>query len=89
MLNLKVCCLRSILNPNHEIRNTKQILNSNALMFQTTRRVFEGAGSFSRKPTTKAEWMIATISGCCLRPLGIVLNEQLLPMIFFNPLARH
>jgi hypothetical protein len=24
-----------------------------------------------------AEWMIATESGCCLRPLAIVMDEQL------------
>jgi hypothetical protein len=29
--------------------------------------------------------MIAAESGCWLRPLGIVLNEQLMPMIFSEP----
>jgi len=27
----------------------------------------------------EAERMIATESGCCLRPLGIVMNEQIQP----------
>lgn len=34
-------------------------------------------GSIPRKAPLGAEWMIATESGCCLRPLEIVLNEQL------------
>ena len=29
-----------------------------------------------------AEWMIATESGCCLRPLGIVMGEQLYTTAF-------
>jgi len=40
-------------------------------------KLLEGSGSFPRKLTFKAQWMIATASGCCLRPLGFVLNEQL------------
>jgi hypothetical protein len=32
--------------------------------------------------------MIATESGCCLRPLGIVLDEQRYPMIFSYPHRR-
>ncbi len=36
-----------------------------------------GPGSFQRKPIFIAEWMIATEIGCCLRPLGIVVDEQL------------
>ncbi len=34
--------------------------------------LIEGSWSFQRKPLIIAEWMIATESGCCLRPLGIV-----------------
>ena len=30
-----------------------------------------------RKALIAAEWMIANEIGCCLRPSGIVLNEQL------------
>ncbi len=33
-------------------------------------------GVFSAYLVEPAEWMIITEIGCCLRPLGIVLNEQ-------------
>ena len=49
---------------------------------ETINKIIEGSGSFPRKLTFKAQWMIATASGCCLRPLGFVLNEQLEPLIF-------
>ena len=31
-----------------------------------------------------AEWMIATENGCCLRPLGIVMDEQICSAAFIN-----
>ncbi len=39
--------------------------------------LIEGSGSFPHNAPIEAEWMIATEIGCCLRPLEIVLNEQL------------
>jgi hypothetical protein len=39
--------------------------------------LIEGAVSFPPEASIEAQWMIATESGCCLRSLGIVLNEQL------------
>ncbi|CAB1061373.1 hypothetical protein D1BOALGB6SA_6146 [Olavius sp. associated proteobacterium Delta 1] len=42
----------------------------------------EGVGSFQRKPMILAEWMIATEIGCCLRPFGIVMDEQLCTTVF-------
>jgi len=41
--------------------------------------LIEGSGSFPRKASIEAKWMIATGSPpqADLRPLGIVLNEQL------------
>jgi len=47
----------------------------------------KGSVSFPRKPTIKAEWMIATESPpqADLRPSGIVFNEQLWTMIFSEP----
>ncbi len=42
------------------------------------------AGSFQRKPIFIAEWMIATECGCCLRPLGIVMDEQLCSAAFIK-----
>jgi hypothetical protein len=30
-------------------------------------------------PMILAEWMIASEIGCCLRPLGIVMDEQFYP----------
>ncbi|CAB1059958.1 hypothetical protein D1BOALGB6SA_4723 [Olavius sp. associated proteobacterium Delta 1] len=39
-------------------------------------------GSFQRKPIILAEWVIATEIGCCLRPLGIVMDEQLSTSVF-------
>jgi len=44
--------------------------------------LFEGSGSFQRKPMIIAGWMIATEIGCCLRPLGIVRDEQLCTAAF-------
>ena len=46
--------------------------NSSVILY-----LIEGSGSFSRNPLMIAEWMIPSEIGCCLRPLGIILNEQL------------
>lgn len=32
---------------------------------------------FPREAPIEAEWIIPTVSGCCPRSLGTVLNEQL------------
>lgn len=34
-------------------------------------------GEFPRKASIEAQWIIDTAIGCCLRPLGIIMNEQL------------
>jgi len=34
----------------------------------------KGLRSFYQKPRKLAEWMIGSGIGCCLRPLGIVMN---------------
>ncbi|CAB1065323.1 hypothetical protein D1BOALGB6SA_10120 [Olavius sp. associated proteobacterium Delta 1] len=39
--------------------------------------------SFYQKPRKLAEWMIGSGIGCCLRPLGIVMNEQLCTTVLF------
>jgi hypothetical protein len=36
----------------------------------------EKSGCSPFKVSTVAQWMIATETGCCLRPLGIVMNEK-------------
>jgi len=42
------------------------------------------AGRLQSKPMILAEWMIATETGCCLRSLGIVMDEQCCSTVFFN-----
>jgi len=49
---------------------------------KATEKLIEGSGSFQRKPMNIAEWMITSEIGCCLRPLGIVMDEQLCSAVF-------
>jgi hypothetical protein len=57
------------------------VREANVLTFN---KKIAGSGSFPLKARIKATWMIAIESPpqADLRPLGIVLNEQLYPMIF-------